>query len=91
MILYLVAGAVSFASVFIKGFQHKNIAGNHYKLVFFTSYAMAISDVLLVGLIAKNGWAIAFPCGTGAAFGIVLSMYIHNRFVKPKDLPQEKF
>ncbi len=80
----ILAFAVSFVSVFLKGFQHKNVIGNHYRLVAVTSYAMAVSDVTFVGLAAKNGFEIAMPCGTGAALGMVLSMYLHNRFIKPR-------
>lgn len=82
MITYLVAGFVSFCSVFLKGFQHKNVIGNYYKLVFITSYLMAVCDVLVIGIIVKSGWSVAFACGTGAAFGMVVSMYIHDRFIK---------
>ncbi len=84
MVTYLIAGVVSFVSVFIKGIQHKNIAGNHYRLVILTSYAIAFADVWLVGLMARSSLDIAIPCGTGGAIGIALSMYIHNRFIKPK-------
>lgn len=78
----LLALVVSFIGVGLKGFQHKNVLGDHEKLVFFTSYAMAIADVLSIGLIAKNGWIMAIPVGTGAAFGMVIAMRIHKRFVK---------
>ncbi len=80
------ACVASFVSVFLKGFQHKNVIGGHYRLVFFTSYAMAVTDVVVVGIIVKGGWAVAIPSGTGAALGMVLSMYLHDRFIsgKPK-------
>ena len=84
MITFFTALSVSFVSVFLKGFQHKNVNGNHYRLVALFSYIMATMDVIMIGLISKNGFEVAIPCGTGATLGIVISMYLHNRFVKPK-------
>jgi hypothetical protein len=84
---YLAAGAASFLSVFLKGFQHRNVNGNHLRLVFVTSYAMALMDVAVVGIIVKGGWAIAIPSGTGAACGMVLSMKFHDRLFKRKVKP----
>ncbi len=84
---YLVAFMVALITVGLKGFQHKNVIGNHYKLVFVTSYFMALGDVLTVGLIVKNGWEIAIPLGTGAAFGMIVSMWLHARYVRPSGMP----
>ena len=82
--IYVVSFCISFGSVFLKGFQHKNVLGNHKLLVFFTSYAMAVFDVLVVGMIVKAGWSIAISAGTGAAFGMVSSMYIHDLLIPRK-------
>lgn len=71
----------SFVSVGLRGFQQKNVQGNHYKLVFFTSYGIAIGDVATIGFIAKYGWIMAATTGTGAAIGMVLAMWMHDRFV----------
>ena len=78
----LLGFAVSMASVGLKGFQHKNVIGDHYKLVFITSYLMAVTDVAVIGLVAANGWSMAIPMGTGAACGMVGAMLLHKRFVK---------
>jgi hypothetical protein len=78
----LLGFVVSLTSVGLKGFQHKNVIGDHYKLVFFTSYLMAVMDVAWIGLVATNGWAMAVPMGTGAACGMVGAMLLHKRFVK---------
>lgn len=79
MVYYVVALFVSFSSVFLKGLQYKNVAGNHFKLVAVTSYLMALSDVLTVGLIIKSDWTISIPCGIGSAAGMVLSMKFHDK------------
>ena len=76
------AAGATFLSVFLKGFQHKNVIADKYALTFITSYAMAIADVAVVTSIYKNGWSTAAAMGTGAAFGMLLSMYLHNRFIR---------
>lgn len=82
--IYLVSLVVSFCSVFMKGFQHKNVIGNHYKATFFTSYAMAAFDVVAVTLIVKGGLPVALSSGTGAAFGMVTAMWAHSKIFKEK-------
>ena len=85
---YILAFIGSFISVGLKGFQHKNVIHDLYLNTFVTSYMMAFMDVLIIGLIAKSGWDIAFASGTGASLGMVASMYAHNRFVKkPQEVP----
>ncbi len=74
---------VSFISVFLKGFQHQNVIGGHYRWAFIVSYLMAIADVAIINFAVSKGWLMAIPMGTGAALGIVTSMYLHRRFLKP--------
>lgn len=76
---YFLAALVTFASVFLKGFQHKNVIANKMKWIVVTSYLMATADVLLVGLIARDGWILIPYCGTGAALGMYLSIKLHDR------------
>lgn len=82
LLLYTTSVIVSFVAVFLKGFQHKNVIGMHYKLTFFTSFLMAAFDVATVSIIVKGGWPIAFSSGVGAAFGMIAAMYSHKRLVK---------
>lgn len=77
--IYAVSVVVSFIACFLKGFQHKNVIGNHIKTVFVTSYVMAVFDVAAVTLIVQGGWPIALSSGTGAAFGMVVAIKFHNR------------
>lgn len=81
---YAAAFAGTFVSVGLKGFQHKNVIANLYLHTFLTSYGMAFMDVLLIGLIAKSGWSIAFASGTGAALGMVVAMWLHNKMLGGK-------
>jgi hypothetical protein len=84
---YVIAFFLSAFTVGLKGFQHKNVIGNHYRLVWVTSVFMAFGDVLTIGLIVKTGWSLALPIGVGAALGMVISMWAHNRYIKPRREP----
>jgi hypothetical protein len=79
MILYAISAFVSFTSCFLKGFQHKNVIGNHVRTVYFTSWAMAAFDVAAVTLIVKGGWPIAISSGFGASAGMVVAIKFHDR------------
>ena len=87
MTLYATSIAVSFASVFLKGFQHKNVIGGHLRSVFITSYLMAAFDVAAVSLIVRGGWPIALTSGTGAAFGMVAAIALHDRIYRKPPPP----
>lgn len=83
--MYVLSVAVSFLSVAIKGFQHKNVIASALHAsprflysIFLTSYLMAAFDVAAVSLIVKGGWPVAFTSGTGAAFGMVASIKLHD-------------
>lgn len=80
--IYVLSVLVTFASVSLKGFQHKNVIGNHLRSVFFTSYAMAALDVLAVSIIIKGDWWIMLTSGTGAAFGMLAAIKLHDRIFK---------
>ena len=84
LLLAITSVFVSFIAVALKGFQHKNVIGDHRKSVFFTSYAMAAFDVAAVTLIVKGGWWIALTSGTGAAFGMLFAINIHDWIFKGK-------
>jgi hypothetical protein len=75
----LIAFAVTFTSVFLRGFQYKNVIHGRRKTMFVTSYLMSTCEVLVVGTIVRNSWLISIPCGLGAAFGMLASVTIHDR------------
>lgn len=78
---YLLSMAVTFTSVFLKGFQHKNVIGNHYRATFVTSFCMAAFDVASVSFIVKGGWVIFLPSGLGASFGMIAAMRYHGAII----------
>lgn len=78
---YLIQFVVVLFTVALKGFQYKNVQGNHYRLVGITSFLMAAGDVISIGLIVNNGWWSILPAGAGASIGILGSMWIHDRVV----------
>ena len=81
MLSHFIAFLTTFTSVFLKGFQHKNVIGGHLKSIAITSYFMAVTDVILVGLISQKGFVIAFSCGTGAALGMIISVHYHVKIM----------
>ncbi len=78
----LVQLLVMFLYVFLKGFQHQNVIGGNYKSAFVLSYLMAGFAVAEVTLTVQEGWSSILPMGTGAALGIVASMYVYRRLNK---------
>lgn len=81
----LLGFAASFCVVGLKGFQFQNMSGGHFRAVFITSMLITFSEVLAVNLIVRNGLLMALPNGIGAAFGVVVSMKLHDRFFKKKE------
>lgn len=85
-LLYVTSVLVSFLTVGLKGFQHKNVIGGHLRSVAVVSYLMAAGDVVSVSLIVKGGWIIMLTSGTGAALGMIASIKLHDRiFSKVND------
>ena len=82
MISQLQVLVAAFATVFLRGFQHKNVIGHHVKAIIATSYLMAVCEVAFIGLIATRGWSVCFAAGTGAALGMVTSITLHDRLLK---------
>lgn len=85
----LIAGSAYFVFVFFKAFQQRNVAFNHYKWVVPISYLMSATELLVIALVAREavqGWegmtSMILGVGTGGGLGAVLSMWVHNRYVK---------
>jgi hypothetical protein len=74
----------SFIGIFLRAFQQQNVVGAHYRSAALTSYGLAVSDVATIGLISTHGWHMVPWIGTGAAVGVVASMYVHRKLFKRK-------
>ena len=83
--LYVAAFFASLLSVGFKGVQHKNIMHNMYAGVAVMSFLIALTDIIIIGLVVKSqSLTIALANGAGATLGMICAMYLHNRFLKPK-------
>lgn len=74
--------AVSFTRIALRGFQTKNIHGNHYRTAFCLSWFMTATEIFVVSAIAIDGWACFFPVALGGALGVIVSMWLHNKLFK---------
>jgi len=83
--IYLVQFLIMLVYVFLKGFQHQNVIGGKYLSAAILSYLMAGFEVACITFVVKQGWYSVIPVGTGAALGIVLSMYMYRRFNPTED------
>ena len=78
--------AASFIFVFLKAFQQRNVAFDHYKWIVPTSFGMAITEVYVIAAIVSTGYSLSavLGMGTGGGLGCLLSMYLHKRFIGRK-------
>jgi hypothetical protein len=82
MKVYLASFICTFLAVALKGYQHKNVIGNHIKSVCFVAYLMYVFDVLAVTLIVKNNWWVVFTSAFGASLGMYVSIKLHTKIHK---------
>ena len=80
--IQITAFLVSFIAIFLRGFQQMNVIHGKYTMIAITSYLLALTDVAVVSIIVEHGWNTVLAQGTGAALGMLASVYIHNRWVK---------
>lgn len=82
---YLVALVASFAFIFLRAFQQRNVAFDNYAWVIPVSWAMAATEFLVVTMIAKQdsyNVVLVLTLGSGAGMGSLTAMLLHKRFVK---------
>lgn len=80
--IQLTAFLVSFIAIFLRGFQQMNVIHSKYTMIAITSYLLALTDVAVVSIIVEHGWNTVLAQGSGAALGMLTSIYIHNRWVR---------
>ena len=84
MITALVIFVSTFVLVFALGFQSLNVNNGHYKAAFLTSFAIAVSNLVLFKTVPQAdmlqviAYLMAGPCA------IVCSMWAHTRWMKPR-------
>jgi hypothetical protein len=73
----------SFAYIWLRAFQQRNVANAIYWWIVPTSYLMAATDVFLIANFAK-GLTVALwaTYGTAGALGSLTAVYVHKRIVK---------
>ena len=76
------AGAAMFAFVFLKAFQQRNVAFDApWWVVLILSYGMALTEVYVVSVVAKQGFSLELVAsiGTGSGWGAVIAMAAHRK------------
>jgi hypothetical protein len=74
----------TFILVFALGFQSLNVNNGHYKAAFFTSFAIALSNLILLKTVPQANWLEIAAYLTSGPFAIITSMWAHKRLVKQK-------
>jgi len=83
------AACAYFVFVFFKAFQQRNVAFMHYRWIMPISYAMSLTEVLVISIVAMkatNGFTmellyIGLGIGTGGGLGAIVAMYLHDKHV----------
>jgi hypothetical protein len=78
---YIYAGLAMGVFVFLKAFQQKNVAFNHYWSVVPLSYLMAAAEVYIIASVAAAGFDpwLVLSVGSGAGVGSLTGMWVHTR------------
>lgn len=78
--------AAGFASVFLLGFQSRNVNHGNYGWAAATSFAIAIAQASIWVRIASPNttWAEVITYGLSGMCGITASMWTHQRFIQRK-------
>lgn len=75
--------AAGFASVFLLGFQSRNVNHGNYVWAAGTSFAIAIMQTTLWGALFRDlSWPAALVYGLSGACGITASMVVHKRLIE---------
>lgn len=77
----ILAGFATFAMVFLRGFQQKNVHGNHYLSAAITCAAMCVADITVVLFAVQKGWVVLPYTIAGGVTGILSSMWIHDKLI----------
>lgn len=70
-----------FVTVFLYGFQSRNVNHGNYAWAAGTSFAIALTTVVTWELLDSVGWLEVLVYGSSGALGVTLSMVVHKRYV----------
>jgi hypothetical protein len=76
--------AAGFASVFLLGFQSRNVNHGNYGWAAGTSFTIALAQASIWKLITEPGagWVEAAVYGVSGMCGITSAMWVHQRFIR---------
>jgi hypothetical protein len=71
----------SFAFIFLKAFQQRNVAFDHHAWIVPTSMLMALVEVYVIANVAAKGFSIALvlAIGIGSGLGALSAAVTHKR------------
>ena len=76
------AFVATYALVFFRAIQQQNVIGGHYTAAMLTSFAIAGSEIAVIGFVVSEGWAMWPWIGAGGGFGGVTAMAAHRAIVR---------
>lgn len=82
--IFIILGA-GFLSVFMLGFQSRNVNHGNYRMAAITSFAIAQMQTTLWGTLFVNlTWQSSLAYGLSGALGITCSMFVHQRWFQKR-------
>ena len=72
----------TFIRVFLLAFQQQNVMHQYKWWAAFTSYGIALADVIVVLGVVDRGLETVPYIGTGGAIGVVMAIVLHKRIRK---------
>lgn len=79
MIAYLIAFGISMTYIYLKAWQQINVMKERYRWVMPVSFAMAICEVSVIGLVVAKSFWMFVPIGLGGGIGCMLAMKFNHR------------
>lgn len=84
----LVIFAAGFCSVFLLGFQSRNVNHGSFGWAACTSFCIAMMQTTLWGHLFSNlTWLNSVVYGLSGCLGITTSMFVHQRWIQKKVKP----
>lgn len=76
--------ASAFFTVFLLGFQQKNVSGEHYLAAIVTSFGIGTAQIFLWRLVPQADMGQIAATLAGGPIGIVAAMWLHPRLMRRK-------